>query len=414
MTAARLDHSNERTLSLQANFFVLCCLSVPVVVMVRQLLHLTWIAHLFKVLVAVGFILFAPEAMRTLMSMQRRWLVFGLGIILYGLVLTVMTSMGQTLSLRAFAPHFIAYAGLVWFAASYDHALGTRVIEAFRRMRWWLIGFDAGALIFYRWNPTGADTYAGFESTAIMPTFVLALRERNLPMVLLHLVLFVAHSKRAITLAAFVIVLFWIAQWVWRLSWPKRLAIASVVGAILAIGAIGLRGIISQGGDSTRGLAIVYTLVEGDLTVDGSLEEKASEIVLAYRKMMNSRADALLGVGFGWFYEVRLEFSQSDEYEQRHYIHITPAFIHLCLGIPGLLLYAALFYRAARAAASVIPDYRFWGYFSLFSLIVGLSVLNIFTEPLVAFGLGAVLCADALRRGRRFIFVPNQRTLIHE
>ena len=386
--------------------FLVSCMTVPVVVTMRQLFQVDWAGSTFKALMALGLVLLAPQALRAIAGIRHRWLILGLAVIAYGLVLTVLSFTSGNVAVSAFVPHLFAFTALLLFAAGYDDSIGLKAIELFHRFRWWLISLDVVALLVYRWNPVGADSYAGFESTAIMPTFILALRQRRYGMILLHLGLFIAHSKRAITFAAFLMVIFAIAQLAGRLSWPKRLAIIGTLVVSLAAGGLALRSMVTPGGETSRGLSLAYTLMEGDLTVDGSLEEKASEIVLAYRKMMRSDMDWALGVGFGWFYDVRLEFSESDEYTRRHYIHMTPAFIHMSLGVPGLLMYFYLFYRAARAAMSVVPHYAFWGYFALFSLIVGLSVLNIFTEPLVAFAIGATLGADAIRKGYRFVFLP--------
>lgn len=238
---------------------------------------------------------------------------------------------------------------------------------------------DLIVLIIFKLDILDKHVYPSFEASYLIPSYIYSLVIHNKLMLLLHILLFVLHAKRAVLIFSMIVFIVFVFL---NISVKKRVTFLLLLPIFLIIASfINIESLIN-----IRYLNIYYAIVNNDLTFITSFEEKFREIIGALSLKTNSY-NIVFGNGLGWYYYIENFY---DEFVPRNYTHFTIIFIFISNGLIGVIFFIAIhlliFYKGLF---SEYKNIKFITYTILSFFLISFSVLNLFTNPLYILFLGS-------------------------
>lgn len=252
------------------------------------------------------------------------------------------------------------------------------------RLVWVNIAWNAILLILFRNGFFGDPGYPNFDVSGLFLTYVYCLMYGSPVALVAHLLVFLLSEKRALfAVALFLYIVF-------------KFGILHVTGKRPNI-ALFLSLFIA----AIIGFQFVATAQLGQL--DSSTLERLSEIYSAYDQLMADAYSNFVGRGFGWSYSLIGFETNYDEYELRGFMHFSPAYFHLTYGLFGIIFLMIIIRKLLGLFNMQADEIKLLGLYALAMVVIGMTRLNYFTEPLFMLAIGMALKSKnqfAMRKSR--------------
>lgn len=356
-------------------------------------IDMTWRGHgemvgmVYKAYVCIGIFFLLPSFIRNASKTAgplRLLMFLFLLYIAYSLVSPMILQ--RDVAWGAGVSQLFGLVMLIFFIGCYDERVARAFISFLDRYRWVVLSWDALLVYIYMFYANGKSA---FDSSHLLPTYIISLQKRYYVSIMVHLALFYVHGKRAMLLVSALLLMLY-SLFVWtkgRIA--AKLAFLAVILMIVSAAFVMVEKGVDAGSD--RNMATVQRVGENGVESDMSFLERLYEIDLAHSQLMTNIIDYVFGRGFGWVYNLEIiipgERSLSVE---RSFLHITPAYVFVAFGGLGLVLYLLLLLRMSASMLSADPVVEFWAWFLLAAVVSGLFRLNLFTEPMIAYAIGAI------------------------
>lgn len=280
---------------------------------------------------------------------------------------------------RYFSSQFLSFFALIIFIVAFVPKYASIFKDIAGKIVWLNIVWNVLILILFRGGIFGDPGYPNFDVSGLLITFAYSLVCGSHFSLVAHLLIFIFAGKRALLVVAiFLYFAYKTGLLVAAAKYPK----VSTLFVIILFIVIGFQ----------------FFLIANSGGLDLSSIERLSEIYSAYTQLMTDIYSTILGRGFGWSYHLDGFGFDYEEDELRGYLHSSPAYFHVTFGLFGLLFVCIAIANTIKLFTEGSDDIKIFGVYSLAMIMVGMTRLNYFTEPLFMLAIGMALRSRCLSR----------------
>lgn len=341
----------------------------PLVSALRQAGGITVLGDIYKIYFAIctvfAFLIFIGKP-----YLNKKYSLWLIALFIIACIASMINF--ESIDPKYWTSHILSFFSLSLFIIIFDksHALKFKLFAG--RLVWLNIAWNAILLLFFRNGFFGDPGYENFDVSGLYLTYAYCLIHGSPIAILLHLLLFLLSEKRAlfaVALFLFVVFKFGILR-----SAGKHPNIALFISIFTA---------------SIIAFQFVAIAELGQL--DSSTLERLSEVYSAYSQLMTDVSSNFIGKGFGWSYSLIGFQTNYDEDESRGFMHFSPAYFHITYGLCGVLFLIIIVRKLLELFIDKTDEINVLGLYALAMVIVGMTRLNYFTEPLFMLAIGMLI-----------------------
>lgn len=362
----------------------------PLVSALRQAGGVTALGDIYKIyfalciVLALGIFLEKPD----LNKKCTLWLI----------VLFAIACLGSIINFNSISSKYLASQILSFISLSlFVYVFNTKHAAKFKffagRLVWVNVAWNALLLILFVNGFFGDPGYPNFDVSGLFLTYVYCLMHGSPVAIVAHLLVFLLSEKRA--LFAVALLLYLVLKFGILHAASKRPNIALFLSLFIAI---------------IIGFQFVAVGQLGQL--DSSTLERLSEVYSAYDQLMTDIYSNFMGRGFGWSYSLIGFETDYEEDEIRGFMHFSPAYFHVTYGFLGFAFLIIIIRKLIEIFGNEADEVKMFGLYALAMVVIGMTRLNYFTEPLFMLALGMVLKSNVKLALRKSHTVKNSENFI--
>jgi hypothetical protein len=278
----------------------------------------------------------------------------------------------DSINSKYWVSQFFSFLSLSLFISVFNskHAVKFKLFTG--KLVWVNIAWNAILLVLFGNGFFGDPGYPNFDVSGLFLTYVYCLMYGSPVALVAHLLVFLLSEKRALfAVALFLYIVFKFG--ILHVT-SKRPNLALFLSLFIA---------------AIIGFQFVVVAQLGQL--DSSTLERLSEIFSAYDQLMVDAYSNFVGRGFGWSYSLIGFETNYEEHELRGFMHFSPAYFHVTYGLFGIIFLLIIIRKLLGLFNMQADEIKLLGLYALAMVVIGMTRLNYFTEPLFMLAIGMVL-----------------------